>query len=130
MIMKTVYKVVMTPHLMHDGSIFYSARETNDNRQTYELGTPATNEKMPLFAFDTWAHAEDFRRDCESVLECQAVLSPKQPKKILYNSTINNNLFWKQIWSKKRVTETTQPTIKGTLFCSSITPIKIVTAGI
>jgi hypothetical protein len=126
MIMKTIYKVVKPPHSIDEGSVFYSARETNANRQSYRLGVPTTNERMPLFAFDTQEHAEDFRKFGESILECQVVLSPKQPKRILLRPTLSNILFWRQIWSKKLVTEATRPIIKGTIFCSSITPLEVV----
>ena len=116
----TVYKVVR----LDSGVEFFSAFVSPYCCQ-YKLGGIITNKKMPLFAFDTYENAEDYALDWHVILKCEAVLSPKQPKRGADACFNEFNLFWKQVWGKKKITVRTCEKPDGTVFCSSITPLEI-----
>ena len=120
----TVYKVVSTSTLA--GGL-RSAR-IRTLAHFYAIGQTTTNERMPLFAFDTLPNARGFRSNAsyEKILKCEAVLSPKQPKSYSW-FFCDVEKFWKQVWSKKKITvKKDSPPPIGTLFCSSITPLEMV----
>lgn len=128
MIMKTVYKVVRRI----DKIKFESAFNSNYNCQ-YRLEETTTNEKMPLFAFDTLENARNYENWNHTILKCNAVVSLMQPKRraeCCYDNPETRSpefdLFWKQIRNHKKITVRTRYKVKGTIFCSSITPLNIV----
>jgi hypothetical protein len=121
--MKTqiVYKVVR----YYGKSGYLSAFVSVHDRQ-YRLGETVTNEKMPLFAFDTLENARAFRHFNHVILKCNAVISSMQPKLRADTCYDQFDLFWKQIKNYKKITAYTCQKVIGTIFCSSITPLEMV----
>ena len=123
---RTVYKVVksLSPSRFHSCVLNIDSKHYT----AYVIGETTTNERMPLFALKTLNDAKDCEWSNCFILECQAVISPKQPNRRA-NICFSNErfeLFWKQVWNKKRVTVPVESLPPGTVFCSSITPIKVI----
>lgn len=100
-------------------------KRTSPQLTSYAIGVTTSNPKMPLFALKTIEDTKDPDWAICYIFECNAVISPKQPKRRA-NICYNMKLFWNQIWNKKKVTVPTEPLALGTIFCSSITLTKMI----
>ena len=125
---QTVYKAVRPIH--YSITSFQSAmiQDASPHLTSYVIGKTTINETMPLFALKSLENTKDPEWEMYYILECNAVVSPKQPIRranICYSNE-RFELFWKQIWSKKKVTVPVESLSSGTVFCSSVTPIKVI----